>query len=274
MIPPCCIYSREIDRQEKMQAEILHSFHQALKNEEFQIYFQPKVSPTNGKISSAEVLVRWLRDEKTLWSPAVYIPLFEQNGFIISLDYYVYEKTFRWLQKFSIQLPADFRISLNVSPLHFEEPENFVKKICELIRTYQVDTSRLTFEITESTYVNNTEAVNRVIHGLKQHNIQISMDDFGSGYSSLNTLKDLLFNEVKIDRKFLGDSLTENAKIVLQEVFHMLKRMGKSIVCEGVETEDIAEFLKKEGCDEIQGFLYYRPMCEEDFEKLLLAPRV
>lgn len=163
---------------------------------------------------------------------------------------------------------------LNVSPLHFEEPENFVKKICELIRTYQVDTSRLTFEITESTYVNNTEAVNRVIRGLKQHNIQISMDDFGSGYSSLNTLKDLLFNEVKIDRKFLGDSLTENAKIVLQEVFHMLKRMGKSIVCEGVETEDIAEFLKKEGCDEIQGFLYYRPMCEEDFEKLLLAPRV
>ena len=94
----------------------------------------------------------------------------------------------------------------------------------------------------------------------------------GTGYSSLNTSKDLLFNEVKIDRKFLGDSLTENAKIVLQEVFHMLKRMGKSIVCEGVETEDIAEFLKEEGCDEIQGFLYYRPMCEEDFEKLFHTP--
>ncbi len=272
MIPPCCIYSKEIDRQEKMQAEILHSFHQALKNEEFQIYFQPKISPANEKISSAEVLVRWLRNGKMLWSPAVYIPLFEQNGFVISLDYYVYEKTFRWLQKFSDQLPKDFRLSLNVSPLHFEDPETFVQKICELIQTYQVDTSRLTFEITESTYVNNTEAVNRVIRGLKQHNIQISMDDFGSGYSSLNALKDLLFNEVKIDRNFLGDDLTENAKIVLQEVFHMLKRMGKSIVCEGVETEEIAEFLKEEGCDEIQGFLYYRPMCEEDFEKLLQTP--
>lgn len=269
---PCCIYSEEIDRQEKMQAEILHSFHLALKNEEFQIYFQPKVSPANGKISSAEILVRWLRNGEILWSPAVYIPLFEQNGFVISLDYYVYEKAFQWLQKFSDQLPTDFRISLNVSPLHFEEPEIFVKKIRELILTYQVDTFRLTFEITESTYVNNTEAVNCVIRGLKQHNIQISMDDFGSGYSSLNALKDLLFNEVKIDRKFLGDSLTENAKIVLQEVFHMLKRMGKSIVCEGVETEDIAEFLKEEGCDEIQGFLYYRPMCEEDFEKLFRTP--
>ena len=87
---------------------------------------------------------------------------------------------------------------------------------------------------------------------------------YGSGYSSLNTLKDLLFDEVKIDRKFLGDTLTENARIVLQEVFHMLKRMGKSIVCEG------ADFLQNEGCNEIQGFLYYRPMCQEDFEKLIL----
>lgn len=215
MLSPCCIYSDEIDRQEKMQAEILHSFHQALKNEEFQIYFQPKVTPQNGNISSAEVLVRWIRDQKMLWSPAVYIPLFEQNGFVIRLDYYVYEKTFRWLQESVEFLPENFRLSLNVSPLHFEEPENFVKKICELIHTYQVDTSRLTFEITESTYVNNTEAVNQVIRRLKQLNIQISMDDFGSGYSSLNTLKDLLFNEVKIDRKFLGDSLTENTQIVL-----------------------------------------------------------
>ena len=96
------------------------------------------------------------------------------------------------------------------------------------------------------------------------------MDDFGSGYSSLNTLKALLFDEVKIDRKFLGDTLTENARIVLQEVFHMLKRMGKFIVCEGVETQEIADFLQNEGCNEIQGFLYYRPMCQEDFEKLIL----
>ena len=252
-----------------MHAEILHSFHQALKNEEFQIYFQPKVTPKSGRISSAEVLVRWIRNGKMLWSPAVYIPLFEQNGFVINLDYYVYEKTFRWLQEFSDRLPDNFRLSLNVSPLHFEEPEAFVKKICELIHTYSVNPSQLTFEITESTYVENPEAVNQVILCLKQLNIQISMDDFGSGYSSLNTLKNLLFNEVKIDREFLGDSLTDNARIVLQEVFHMLKRMGKSIVCEGVETEEIADFLKAEGCDEIQGFLYYRPMCQEDFRKLL-----
>lgn len=138
-----------------------------------------------------------------------------------------------------------------------------------MIQKYEVNTSKLTFEITESTYVNNTEAVNQVIHNFQRQNIQISMDDFGSGYSSLNTLKDLRFDEVKIDRKFLGDSLNENAKIVLQEMFHMLKRMHKSIVCEGVETEVIADFLKNEGCNEIQGFLYYRPMSIEDFETIM-----
>lgn len=138
-----------------------------------------------------------------------------------------------------------------------------------MIQKYEVNTSKLTFEITESTYVNNTEAVNQVIHNFQRQNIQISMDDFGSGYSSLNTLKDLRFDEVKIDRKFLGDSLDANAKIVLQEIFHMLKRMKKSIVCEGVETEVIADFLKNEGCNEIQGFLYYRPMSIEDFETIM-----
>ena len=145
----------------------------------------------------------------------------------------------------------------------------FIQKVWELINTYHISPSLLTFEITESAYINNREAVNQVIRSFKQHQIQISMDDFGSGYSSLNILKDLLFDEVKIDRKFLGDSLTESTQIVLQEIFHMLKRMNKLIVCEGVETKEIAEFLKAEGCDEIQGFLYYRPMCQKDFETLL-----
>ena len=231
LISHTCLYSPEINRQEKMQAEILHSFHPALENKEFEIYFQPKVRTSNLAVSSAEVLVRWIRNGKMLWSPDIYIPLFEQNGFVVDLDYYVYEQTF--------------------------------------IDSYCVEPSFLTFEITESTYVNNPLAVNQVIRSLQNRNIQISMDDFGSGYSSLNTLKDLLFDEVKIDRMFLGDTISESGHIVLEEIFHMLKRMKKSIVCEGVETQKVADFLKQEGRDEIQGFLYYRPMCRGDFEKLM-----
>jgi len=269
LISHTCLYSPEINRQEKMQAEILHSFHPALENKEFEIYFQPKVRTSNLAVSSAEVLVRWIRNGKMLWSPDIYIPLFEQNGFVVDLDYYVYEQTFQWLRKYSGKLPQGFRISLNVSPVHFEQPQTFIQKIQELIDSYYVEPSFLTFEITESTYVNNPLAVNQVIRSLQNRNIQISMDDFGSGYSSLNTLKDLLFDEVKIDRMFLGDTISESGHIVLEEIFHMLKRMKKSIVCEGVETQKVADFLKQEGCDEIQGFLYYRPMCRGDFEKLM-----
>jgi diguanylate cyclase (GGDEF)-like protein len=269
LISHTCLYSPEINRQEKMQAEILHSFHPALENKEFEIYFQPKVRTSNLAVSSAEVLVRWIRNGKMLWSPDIYIPLFEQNGFVVDLDYYVYEQTFQWLRKYSGKLPQGFRISLNVSPVHFEQPQTFIQKIQELIDSYCVEPSFLTFEITESTYVNNPLAVNQVIRSLQNRNIQISMDDFGSGYSSLNTLKDLLFDEVKIDRMFLGDTISESGHIVLEEIFHMLKRMKKSIVCEGVETLKVADFLKQEGCDEIQGFLYYRPMCRGDFEKLM-----
>ena len=269
LISHTCLYSPEINRQEKMQAEILHSFHPALENKEFEIYFQPKVRTSNLAVSSAEVLVRWIRNRKMLWSPDIYIPLFEQNGFVVDLDYYVYEQTFQWLRKYSGKLPQGFRISLNVSPVHFEQPQTFIQKIQELIDSYCVEPSFLTFEITESTYVNNPLAVNQVIRSLQNRNIQISMDDFGSGYSSLNTLKDLLFDEVKIDRMFLGDTISESGHIVLEEIFHMLKRMKKSIVCEGVETLKVADFLKQEGCDEIQGFLYYRPMCRWDFEKLM-----
>ena len=269
LISHTCLYSDEIDRKEKMQAEILHSFHSALENHEFEIYFQPKVNTISQTVSSAEVLVRWIRNGKLLWSPDIYIPLFEQNGFVIDLDYYVYEQTFQWLRKYADQLPEKFRVSLNVSPVHFEQPQTFIQKIQEFIDSYGIDPSLLTFEITESTYVNNPLAVNQVIRSLQNRSIQISMDDFGSGYSSLNTLKDLLFDEVKIDRMFLGDTLSENAHIVLQEIFHMLKRMKKTIVCEGVETKEIADFLRQEGCDEIQGFLYYRPMCHGDFEKLM-----
>ncbi len=269
LISHTCLYSPEIDQQEKMQAEILHSFHLALENKEFEIYFQPKIRTTDQAVSSAEVLVRWIRDGKMLWSPDIYIPLFEQNGFVVDLDYYVYEQAFQWLRSYSGKLPGDFRISLNVSPVHFEQPQTFIQKIQKLIDSYGINPSFLTFEITESTYVNNPLAVNQVIRSLQNRNIQISMDDFGSGYSSLNTLKDLLFDEVKIDRMFLGDTISESGHIVLEEIFHMLKRMKKSIVCEGVETQEVADFLKQEGCDEIQGFLYYRPMCRVDFEKLM-----
>ena len=160
-------------------------------------------------------------------------------------------------------------LSLNVSPVHFRKIQTFTRKVMELIQKYQISSQYLIFEITETTYIHNIEAVNQMIRFFHDQNIRISMDDFGSGYSSLNTLKDILFDEVKIDKRFLSDDLTEKGKIVLQEIFHLLKRTHKFIVCEGVETKDMVDFLVEEGCDELQGYYYYKPMEMKKFEKLI-----
>ncbi len=156
-----------------------------------------------------------------------------------------------------------------MSPAHFRDVAGFTRQLLELIGKYQIDSRYLIFEITESAYIHNIDAVNRMIATLHGEQIRISMDDFGSGYSSLNTLKDITFDEVKIDKRFLGDILTENGRIVLQEIFHLLKRTRKTIVCEGVETRGVADFLIQEGCDELQGYYYYRPMDQESFETVM-----
>ena len=268
-----CVYSEEIENGELQRADVLHSFQKALENEEFLLYFQPKIGPKE-QVVSAEVLVRWQRPDGELWTPDRFLPVLEKNGRIGMLDFYVYEKAFQWMKRQRELGKKPISLSLNVSPAHFYDVEGFTKRVLEMIRKYEVDCSCLVFEITESAYIHNIDAVNHMIDTFHEQNIRISMDDFGSGYSSLNTLKEITFDEVKIDKRFLGDGvsengLTENGKIVLQEIFHLLKRTKKSIVCEGVETLETARFLLDEGCDELQGYYYYRPMPEESFEEVL-----
>lgn len=185
------------------------------------------------------------------------------------MDYYVYEETFIWMNQRQKEGKRIVPVSLNVSPVHFRDIQSFTKKVMNLIEKYEIEPHNLIFEITETTFIHNIEAVNAMIRFFHDKNIRISMDDFGSGYSSLNTLKDILFDEVKIGKRFLSDDLSENGKIVLQEIFHLLKRTKKFIVCEGVETKEMVDFLVEEGCDELQGYYYYKPMNQESFEQLL-----
>ena len=265
-----CEYTSEIAREEQQRAETIHSFQNALQEKEFQIYFQPKISGKDQKIASAEVLVRWKKDADTLWFPDSFLPILEETGEVEYLDYYVYEAAFEWIAKRRTAGEQILPLSLNVSPVHFRKMTTFTKKVMELIQRYEIPPEYIVFEITETTYIHNIEAVNQMIRFFHDQNIRISMDDFGSGYSSLNTLKDILFDEVKIDKKFLSDDLTEKGKIVLQEIFHLLKRTNKFIVCEGVETKEMVDFLVQEGCDELQGYYYYKPMEMGRFEELLV----
>ncbi len=267
----CCVfeYNAELARAEQKRAETIHSFQNALAKKEFQIYFQPKISGKTQEISSAEILVRWLREDGTLWSPDSFLPILEETGEIESLDYYVYEAAFQWLADRRERGLSLLPLSLNVSPVHFRKMDTFTRKITQLLDRYQIPSEYLIFEITETTYIHNIDAVNQMIRFFHDRNIRISMDDFGSGYSSLNALKDILFDEVKIDKRFLSDGLSEKGKIVLEEMFHLLKRTDKWIVCEGVETKEMVDFLVAEGCDELQGFYYYKPMEQKKFEELI-----
>ncbi len=264
-----CVYTNAIEKKDKLRAQVLHNFRNALEENEFKIYFQPKVNTKTMAVSSAEVLVRWQKEDGSIWTPDKFIPPLENSGLITELDFYVYEKTFEWMQAYENSHRKMIPISLNVSRAHLKDMDYFVQVVFELIEKYHIDTKYVIFEITESMFIEQPDVINRLIDRFHEKNICISMDDFGSGYSSLNTLKDILFDEVKIDKQFLQEELSSNGKIVLQELFHMLRRMEKSIVCEGVETENISDFLRNEGCDEMQGFLFYRPMPEDEFEKVM-----
>ena len=261
------ILFKKIDEEELRKAETIHSFKDALEKEEFKIYFQPKIGSKEQKITSAEVLVRWQKDENTIWSPYLFLPILEETGEIEKLDYYVYEKAFQWIVKRRNEKKPMLTLSLNVSPVHFKEIDKFIDKTMGMLEKYQIDSRYIIFEITENTYIHNIEAVNRMIQIFHEKKIRISMDDFGSGYSSLNTLKDIMFDEVKIDKRFLDNEPSEKGKIVLEEIFHLLKRTKKFIVCEGVETKEMVDFLVEEGCDELQGYYYYKPLDEQEFEK-------
>ena len=262
-------YTSEVALNEQRRADTIHSFKSALKQKEFKIYFQPKICGRDQTIASAEALVRWQRGKENMWYPDMFLPILEETGEIQALDYYVYEETFAWMNQRQKEGKKIIPVSLNVSPVHFGNIRSFTEKVMTLINKYEINPYHVIFEITETTFIHNIKAVNEMIRFFHEQNIRISMDDFGSGYSSLNALKDILFDEVKIDKRFLSDDLSENGKIVLQEIFHLLKRTNKSIVCEGVETKEMVDFLVEEGCDELQGYYYYKPMSQDAFEKLL-----
>ena len=264
-----CEYTSDVALNEQHRADTIHSFKNALQQKEFKIYFQPKICGKDQTIASAEALVRWQRGKDTMWYPDMFLPILEETGEIQALDYYVYEETFAWMNQRQKEGKKIIPVSLNVSPVHFGNIRNFTEKVMALINKYEINPRHVIFEITETTFIHNIKAVNEMICFFHEQNIRISMDDFGSGYSSLNALKDILFDEVKIDKRFLSDELSENGKIVLQEIFHLLKCTNKSIVCEGVETKEMVDFLVEEGCDELQGYYYYKPMSQNAFEKLL-----
>lgn len=259
------VYTTEMEEKMHRENEIEDVMEKALEQGEYVVYYQPKFSLENGKLVGAEALVRWNSPTKGMVSPGVFIPLFEKNGFIVKLDFYVYEEVCKFIRGLLDQGYDMVPISVNVSRVHIETTD-FVEKLVNVVNKYKIPYEFFEIEMTESAYGAKNENVIQVVNKLKEYGFPLSMDDFGSGYSSLNLLKNMPIDVLKIDKEFLGETETSKRS---REIIRMIVEMSKAIdirtICEGVETDQQAEFLKKIGCDMVQGFLYARPMPKENY---------
>ncbi len=262
-------YDDETFKNVLQDKEIENSLYQAIKNEEFHLYFHPKCSFSQDNICGAEVLTRWQNVKLGTILPDQFIPIFERTGLIIKLDFYILEQVLKILRTWLDEGIKPCKLSVNFSRLHLRDDLS-LPKIKILLDMYKVPTEFLEIEITECSVMNNTVEARKFIDGLHALGISVAMDDFGAGYSSLNSLKNLPFDTFKIDKEFLQDFDTNpRTSSVLEGIINMLKNMKTGIVVEGVETQEQASFLTSLKCDLAQGFLYYKPMPEEEFKNLI-----
>ncbi|MBO4904023.1 MAG: EAL domain-containing protein [Lachnospiraceae bacterium] len=263
------IYTEEMSKSMYEEAEVTQKMKKAKENGEFVLYLQPKYDHTSQKMVGAEALSRWIREDGSIVSPGVFIPVFEKNGFITELDRYVWENSFRtvtgWLDHGKSAVP----VSVNISRISLND-DSAVSAIESIARHYPTACEYIQFEITESACVGDNNEVFGRLQKIRDMGFKVNMDDFGSGYSSLNLLKDAPIDIVKLDMGFLrGEENKDKGKIIISHVVNMTKELGCEIVAEGVETKEQADMLTDMGCRVIQGYYYARPMPEDEFIKLL-----
>jgi diguanylate cyclase (GGDEF)-like protein len=254
----------------KYQEYLNNELPKAIENHYLKVYYQPKINCSNDSLYGAEALVRWQLPDGSFIYPDRFIPQFEKNGNIIEVDFYVYREVFRYLRgRIDQNLPV-VPISMNVSRVHFRA-NTIIPYIKSLLEEYRVPPELLEFELTENIYIKNFNKANEFIKTCRELGIKVSMDDFGSGYSSLNVMSTLPIDTLKIDRVFLkNDNLSKSDKTVLQCMISMAKQLGMNVICEGVETQSQSAFLKEVNCDVIQGYYYGKPMDEESFNEFTM----
>ena len=265
----CVLFDQSMMEGIKREVEITSSIPKALEQREFQVYFQPKIDTDTLELIGAEALVRWQKPDGSFIYPDEFIPLIERSGQVIDVDYYVYREVFRFLAERLKEGKKVVPISLNVSRVHLQKM-HILEYVKGLLEEFQIPCSLVEFELTESIYLDNTEQALELIKGLHKMGIKVSMDDFGSGYSSLNLLSKLPIDIIKLDRVFLKEGeMQESDRIIISCVVDMAKKLKITSLCEGVETQEQSDYLKEVGCQMQQGFYFSRPIPQEVFENLI-----
>lgn len=261
-------YNNEIREKILREKEILRDLIPAYEEEQFTIYFQPQISHSTGAVVGGEVLVRWMHPEKGIITPNVFIPLIENNGLISKLDQYIWRKACEAIKHYK-EKGRKISLSVNISVKDFYYLDLY-KEFMGLVQEYGIEPSQLKLEITESAVMIDVPKQVALIRKLQAEGFLIEMDDFGSGYSSLNTLKDIPVDILKLDLQFMGKAEDpERSANILQMVVGMAQKLHMPVIAEGVETKEQADFLGSIGCDIVQGYFYAKPMPMEEFDKLL-----
>lgn len=265
------VYTKEIQKQLMDDQEILAAFPQALAAGEFVVYYQPKVRIADKSIYGAEALVRWVRDGQVV-TPARFIPQFEREGSVCRLDYYMLEQVCGFLKSRLDKGQKIVPVSVNFSRRHLEESD-LVERITGTIDRFGIDRSYIEIELTESEDYQNYEIMSSVIERLKERGISTSIDDFGTGFSSLNMIKKVDLDTIKIDKSLIPFDDVNNNKhqdiVMFSSIINLIGRLGKKSVAEGVETTQQLDYLEKLGCDIVQGYVFDKPLPKDEFEQRL-----
>ena len=251
------LYNRKFI-EENMQA--------AITERQFMMYLQPKYSIAKNEIVGAEALVRWKHPERGMIFPDQFIPVIEENGFVRKVDYYIWEEACRFIKRCKDAGITCCPVSVNVSRVHLRDDE-CIKVLSDLIHSWGIPQEMLELEITETV---DDQQVSRKAYQLKEEGYTLLMDDFGSGYSSLNILLETPFDVIKLDKKFIENMmLSEKGRMILEQVVAMSNKLGLGLLAEGVETKEQVDVLRSIGCDHVQGYYYAKPMPKDDVFELL-----
>lgn len=262
------VYDESLRDRALKNQQILENMEEAITKHQFQVWYQPKHDIQNGKLVGAEALVRWIHPKYGFMSPADFVPIFEENGFVSHMDYYVWEESCAAIQRWKKAGLKPVPISINISRkdfLYFRGDD----VLTPLVKKYDLDPKDLHIEITESAYIDNPEMVIRNVNTLHKNGFVVELDDFGTGYSSLSMFGHMDIDVVKLDMSFIRQKQNDSNDKMMQYIIDMCKNMNLLVLSEGVETEEQRQRLMSMGCDYVQGYYYSKPLPEKDFVEYL-----
>lgn len=263
------LYDKEMEKRQTLDNEIVYGMEKAMEKGEFEVWLQPRFSLNTREILGAEALIRWQRSDGVRLYPDSFIPLYEKNGKIVELDFYVFERVAAYQAERKKRGKKEIPISINASILHAAD-KGTAARYCEILKKYEVKPELMEIELTETATVSDYANVKELFRSLQEAGMCTVLDDFGAGYSVLNTVIDIPINTVKLDMEFINTcEATERGIFFLKQIIQLVKGLGYHVVCEGIETEEQANIMIDADCDEAQGFLFSKVLPMEEFDKMI-----